>query len=354
LAGRVRASFLKQMYKLSIGVIGCGGIAQDVHLPILRKLDQFSLKWVCDLDPARAKTCAQQFGIPHWFQALEHCSDVDAVLVATPVGSRKKILGIAAHRGWHAFCEKPFAANCADHQTILAQAEAKNLILACGYMRRFYHSTIAARDLFRCLSDNSEVEVVASDCQRIRRNPHSASWYLTDAGASGGGFLMETGSHLIDQALTIIGVPDIEITAARQIKIDAVEYETTAVGNATLYHVRPIQFSLAVSRLRDLWTGIRISSHKLHMEISLHPGAPVVITNSETGAQSRIPTPLSSDNDLTNAYVSQLTAFADRVRMRDSISNMRETGLRTTAFLSQCYERSVSKQMTEMVYQGDL
>ena len=327
------------MRKLTLGIVGTGGIAQDVHLPILCKLNEFSLEWLCDLNAQRAKSCAERFGIAQQFSSLESCPDVDAILVATPVGSRKRILALAARRGWHAFCEKPFAANRADHQGMLAHAEPGQLVLACGYMRRFYHSTMAARDILRCLEPSSSIEVIASDCQRIRRNPHSSGWYLADSKASGGGFLMETGSHLIDQALTILDSPELEISTAEQVKFNGIDYETTAWGDS-----REVRLSLAISRLHDLWSGIRVSWGPYRMEVSLYPGAPVLVKNQGTGSQFEVPSQFDPNNDLTNAYVQQLVVFAQRVHSGDSVSNATATGLQTTSLMTQCYECSLHPQ----------
>src|SRR5579862_2225020 len=108
---------------LSVGVIGCGEIAQQYHLPILTTVPGFDVEWVCDLNLERARQCAATFGIGQSFRSLNDCSGVQAVIVATPVGSRLKLLETIAARGWHAFCEKPFAPGPSQHEEMLGMAE---------------------------------------------------------------------------------------------------------------------------------------------------------------------------------------------------------------------------------------
>src|SRR4051794_14698843 len=94
--------------KARVGVIGCGLVAQVMHLPHLRELgDRFEVTAVCDLAAApRASAGAMS---PHarrhtaWEDML---GDVDAVLVLT-AGSHAPVAVAAAEAGVHVFVEKP-------------------------------------------------------------------------------------------------------------------------------------------------------------------------------------------------------------------------------------------------------
>ena len=72
---------------LRVGVIGCGLIAQVMHLPYLRELsDRFSLEAICDLSPSVLAAVGERFAVPkrvtRWQELLE--LPLDAVLIATP------------------------------------------------------------------------------------------------------------------------------------------------------------------------------------------------------------------------------------------------------------------------------
>jgi predicted dehydrogenase len=255
------------------------------------------------------------------------------------VGTRKNILRVTHERGWHAFCEKPFAVDARDHELMLDDGARRGLVLSCGYMRRFYWATKTARDLLRAMFDDGPLRLIASDCQRIKRSFHGGNWYLANPAASGGGFLMETGSHLVDQLLTLADAVDVDVERATQHTIGNVDYETTALGTITDSTGRRMVFEFALSRLRDMWSGIAMASGKRALEMSLSPGSPITVTNSENGSRCSLPSPQQPTMELIEAYAGQLLKFADRIEQGDTASNAAATGLLTTRFLARCYNR---------------
>src|SRR6476620_4971103 len=92
-----------------VGVIGAGVVTSGSHLPVLVNMPEVSVKWICDRSLPTAQRVATSYGISQAFAETTHCPDVDVVLVATPVGSRRSVVPEALSRGWHVFCEKPFA-----------------------------------------------------------------------------------------------------------------------------------------------------------------------------------------------------------------------------------------------------
>src|SRR5437899_11285100 len=87
--------------RLRVGVIGCGLIAQVMHLNYLRELsDRFEIAAVCDLSEAVRAACAREYGVPEqygsWQELLKR--PLDAVLVLTS-GSHAPIAMPAAEAG---------------------------------------------------------------------------------------------------------------------------------------------------------------------------------------------------------------------------------------------------------------
>ena len=84
-----------------VGVVGCGLIAQVMHLPYLTELsDRFEVVAVCDLREGVARACADRYGVPgvftRWDDLLE--APLDAVLIATS-GDHSPIAIAAARLG---------------------------------------------------------------------------------------------------------------------------------------------------------------------------------------------------------------------------------------------------------------
>lgn len=324
---------------IRIGIVGCGEIVEQFHLPILRKLDAYRIAWLCDRQTERANRVARRFGVAQAYTALEECPDVDCVLVATPVGSRRSIMETVFRRGWHAFCEKPFAVNMQDHRWMLESAAQHKLVLAGGYMRRHYWSTQTAASLLGLLHSRGSLKITASDCQRLKRSFHGGNWYLTDPKAGSGGFLMETGSHLVDQMLTVLDAREVCIEKVTQTRIGHIDYETLASGTITAANQCKITFRLALSRLHDWWSGLAISFADNRFEIALAPGSPIVIVAGADVQRTVLPPPNQSTFELLGAYTAQFQQFSVRVRTRDVAANSFSTGLLTTQFIAECYQR---------------
>lgn len=52
----------KNNEKIRFGVIGCGSIANEYHLPALRRVEGAQLVWACDLIEERAQKAKDDFG----------------------------------------------------------------------------------------------------------------------------------------------------------------------------------------------------------------------------------------------------------------------------------------------------
>src|SRR5947207_15664926 len=75
-----------------VGVIGAGVVASGSHLPVLVNMPDVSVEWVCDRSLPTAQRVARSYGVSRVFADIGQCSDVDAVLIATPVGSRRSVV----------------------------------------------------------------------------------------------------------------------------------------------------------------------------------------------------------------------------------------------------------------------
>ena len=50
--------------KIKAGIIGCGGIANNKHLPAIRKVDRMEMVAFCDIIRERAEKAAAEYGAP--------------------------------------------------------------------------------------------------------------------------------------------------------------------------------------------------------------------------------------------------------------------------------------------------
>src|SRR4051794_16690952 len=124
--------------RIRVGVIGCGLVAQVMHLPHLRELDdRFEVAALCDLAPGPLEWAGAMFP-----QASRHTAwadlldEVDAVLVLT-AGSHAPAAIAAAQAGVHVFVEKPMCFSVREGEEMIAAARAAGVVLMVGYMKRY-------------------------------------------------------------------------------------------------------------------------------------------------------------------------------------------------------------------------
>jgi len=125
--------------RVKVGVIGCGLIAQVMHLHYLRELgDRFEIAALCDISEEVREACAREYGVEKTFASWEEMLEqpLDAVLVLTS-GSHAPIAVAAAGKGIHVFVEKPMCFGVVEGREMVAAAEAAGVTLMVGYNKRY-------------------------------------------------------------------------------------------------------------------------------------------------------------------------------------------------------------------------
>src|SRR5947209_13763832 len=150
------------MERLRVGVIGCGLIAQVMHLPHLRELDdRFEITALCDLSTEVLDALGRYYHVEKLFKDWREVvalPDVDAVLVLTP-GSHAPVAIAAAEAGKHVLVEKPMCFTLREADAMIAAAERAGVTLMVAYMKRYDPGYRYARDIIRGLSDVRYVQV---------------------------------------------------------------------------------------------------------------------------------------------------------------------------------------------------
>lgn len=127
------------MKQLKVGVVGCGLIAQVMHLHYLRELeDRYEIAALCDLSPEVREACARRYGVTRTFGSWPEllAEPLDAVLILTS-GSHAPMAIAAAGRGLHVFVEKPMCFSVAEGREMVEAAEAAGVTLMVGYNKRY-------------------------------------------------------------------------------------------------------------------------------------------------------------------------------------------------------------------------
>lgn len=119
--------------KMRIGLIGCGNISA-IYLKNLTASSDVEVVACADIDLARARARAEEFGVPQACSVDELLAapEVDIVVNLTIPSSHAEISRRALEAGKHVYLEKPLAVDLEDGRSVVALAEAKGLRIACA------------------------------------------------------------------------------------------------------------------------------------------------------------------------------------------------------------------------------
>jgi len=324
---------------IKIGIIGAGAVATDLHLPVLANFPDVQLRWLCDINKKRAKYLAKMYKIPQVFDDIDQCSDVDIVLIAIPVGYRPIVMRKVLKRGWHVFCEKPFAISLKEHDEYLAEANKYSVQVGVGLVRRYCPATIMAKKMLSEGYFGPIVEVWANEGMRTKRTGQDAGWYGGDPKIGGGGILMETGSHLVDQICTVLGVNGLSVDRCIQWTFNGLEFQTRFTGSLSTKEQCDLKCSFEVSRLEDLCNGIFIQLSNFILKCGLFFDDPLELLTLNGEHISRFETD-GECNTIGKAFYLEWRDFINQCITGKPSTVSADTARLPTALIEQCYRHA--------------
>ena len=128
------------MTRLRVGLIGLGSVAQVVHLPVLRELqEEYELVAGCDLSQGFTDAVAARHGIPRVYASEREMLaaerlDLVAVLNSDEYHAHSTIAALEA--GCHVLLEKPASLTLRDVDAMIDARERSGREVMVGYMRR--------------------------------------------------------------------------------------------------------------------------------------------------------------------------------------------------------------------------
>lgn len=188
---------------MNYAIIGCGLIGKKrlAALPAGSKLIV-----ACDLDLARADELVRLAGagraVTDYKQAVTE-SQVDAVIVATVNAALAEVTAAAIRAGKHVLVEKPAAVSVRQIDELLELAETHRVCVRVGFNHRFHSAVRKARQIFDS-GVLGELMFVRGRYGHGGRLGYEKEW-RADPTMSGGGELIDQGTHLIDLAQWFLG-----------------------------------------------------------------------------------------------------------------------------------------------------
>jgi predicted dehydrogenase len=216
--------------RVRLGVVGCGLVAQVMHLPYLRELsDRFELVAVADLSLPRARACADRYGARAAYGSSDELlaeEELDALLVLTS-GSHEPASLAALARGLHVFVEKPLALGVVEGSRMVHAADAAQRVAMVGYMKRYDPAYQQLRMLVAALRDIRLVRVTTLESPIP---PYVAHYPLIDGPALPSGVRNELEAEDARRVATAIGAVDRVIAETyRSVLLDSLVHEINAL-----------------------------------------------------------------------------------------------------------------------------
>ena len=137
--------------RVRIGIIGGGMMSQVGHLPFYLMDTRCEVVAVAESRPSlRAALAARHAGLrvvrDHW--AIIEDPTITAVVVSAPRPAMAPLTLDVLRAGKHAMMEKPMAHTAAQARRLVDAAQAANVTLAVGFMKRYDRGVQAARAAF--------------------------------------------------------------------------------------------------------------------------------------------------------------------------------------------------------------
>lgn len=328
--------------KLRIGLIGAGGVVRALHAPLLKQFADISVEWVYDIRFDAARAVADAFGIPWAHDDLVRCPDVDAVLIAIPVGVRDNAWRIAAERKWHVLCEKPAARTVSELDEVLSRMQQARRVVSFGLMRRFYQGMICLRDLMTQRVFGDPLEIWAGEGGAQPRTGRGGDWYQLDRRLAGGGVLIETGSHLLDQIMFVSGATGatLEDYVQRSWQ-DSLEFDARLSGRLRLSAGPDVPFSGVVTRATDVCNGLFVRYPQIVLALPPGPGGVVELRDGER-VMARLQGGTSGALTSFQAFRDQWVAFLRQCRDDRAPQPAGDNGLTrlSVGLIEQCYQHA--------------
>ncbi|TAM82211.1 MAG: Gfo/Idh/MocA family oxidoreductase [Acidobacteria bacterium] len=133
---------------IKVGLIGLGYWGPNLAR-VLNQTQRCEFKACCDLDPRRLEKITKQYPNLRGYRNVEDLldSDVDAVAIATPIGTHYKLARLALQRGKHVFVEKPLADSVARARELNMTAKALSRTLMAGHTFVYSPPVVKVKEL---------------------------------------------------------------------------------------------------------------------------------------------------------------------------------------------------------------
>lgn len=215
------------MVVLSIGVVGAGDLGTDLAKQV-DAVPKAEIVAVADINEDAAKQLGDVFELEPSQIFTDHQemydSGLDGVIIATPHCFHFGQITDALDRDLHILTEKPLVTDIGQAKEINNREQESDGILMVGFQRHNDSAFKLARDRYEGRA--SDIDYVQASITEDWFDLYEGTW-RTDVEYSGGGFITDTGRHIIDALLWVTGLTPESVDATMDFHHEGMELEGT-------------------------------------------------------------------------------------------------------------------------------
>ncbi|MEF8851353.1 MAG: Gfo/Idh/MocA family oxidoreductase [Haloarculaceae archaeon] len=185
---------------IRLGAVGLGGLGT---MQLYGVADRDDVEIVAGADVARTarENFEDGFDAPAYadYEAMLDGEDLDAVTIVTPHTLHYEQTRACLERDLHVLLEKPMVTGTRDAVDLVRRAREHDLVLQVGYQRHLHPGYRAVRETLQS-GEIGDVHMASCYLAQDWISGQEGAW-RTDPELSGGGQLIDSGSHLLDALL---------------------------------------------------------------------------------------------------------------------------------------------------------
>jgi predicted dehydrogenase len=249
--------------KMRLGLIGAGGIAQT-YVQALADSATAELVGVADVRDSAAAALAERSGCPGFrsFEDLLDEVECEGAIVCTPPVTHPEICCAVLDRGVNVLCEKPLAVGLGEARAMVAAAERSGTQLTMASKFRYACDVVEAKSI---VASGVIGDVVLFENAFTSRVEMKSRWN-SDPTISGGGVLVDNGTHSVDILRYFLGpLAEIQTIEGRRVQDIPVEDTVRVFVRSATGVMGSIDLSWSLNKELPYYISVYGSAGTLHV-----------------------------------------------------------------------------------------